>query len=112
MEQYPGGAAAVARHISGFCKSVTLLSMLGENGEYKNYIKNSLPKNINTEFIYKKDSPTIVKKKYVDPYLGNLFGHKRGRHKSSRRADTAVLHRISTRIQWDQSRTPKPPKIK
>mgnify|MGYP000306580199 CR=1 FL=1 len=75
MEQYPGGAAAVARHISGFCKSVTLLSMLGENGEYKNYIKNSLPKNINTEFIYKKDSPTIVKKKYVETYSKTkIFG--------------------------------------
>ena len=66
MEQYPGGAAAVARHLSDFCKSVTLLSMLGEDGKYKNYIKNSLAKNISCDFIYKKDSPTIVKKRYIE----------------------------------------------
>ena len=66
MEQYPGGAAAVARHLTGFCKSVTLLSMLGENKEYKDYLKNCLPKNIISEFIYKKDSPTIIKKRYVE----------------------------------------------
>ena len=30
MEQYAGGSAAIAEHLSSFCKSVTLLSMLGE----------------------------------------------------------------------------------
>ena len=66
MEQYLGGAAAVAGHLSGFCKSITLLSMLGENGKYQKYIKNHLPKNIFSEFIYKKNSPTIEKKRYVE----------------------------------------------
>lgn len=66
MEQYPGGAAAVVRHLSGFCKSLTLLSMLGEKREFKSYIKNSLPKNVHLELIYKKNSPTIVKKRYIE----------------------------------------------
>ena len=66
MEQYPGGAAAIARHLSDFCKSVTLLSMLGEKAEYKNYIKKSVPKNIFFDFVYKKNSPTIVKKRFVE----------------------------------------------
>ena len=68
MEQYLGGAAAVARHLSDFCESITLLSVLGEDRKYKNYIKNSLPKNISSEFIYKKNSPTIEKKRYVETH--------------------------------------------
>ena len=65
-EQNAGGAAAIVRHLSNFCNSITLLSMLGENGEYKEYLTKSLPKNIKHDFIYKTDSPTIIKKRYVD----------------------------------------------
>ena len=39
------------------------------------------------------------------------FLHERGRHKSYGRADTAVLHGITTRIQWNTSQTPGTPKI-
>ena len=35
MEQYAGGAAAIARHLSDFCSKVSLLSMLGEKKEYE-----------------------------------------------------------------------------
>ena len=42
--------------------------LVGEEGKYKNYIKNSLPKNISPEFIYKKNSPTIEKKRYVETH--------------------------------------------
>ena len=33
-EVYPGGVIAIARHISDFCKKVTVLSMLGRDKEY------------------------------------------------------------------------------
>ena len=36
--------------------------MIGANKEHLNDIKSDLPKNITTKFIYKKNSPTIVKK--------------------------------------------------
>ena len=65
-EQYIGGAGAVANHLSDFCKSITLLSALGEKGEHESFIKKNLFKNVRTEFIYKSDSPTIVKKRFVD----------------------------------------------
>ena len=39
--------------------------MLGENKEYLGEIKD-LPKNIKTKFFYKKNSPTITKKRFVD----------------------------------------------
>lgn len=66
MEQYPGGSAAIARHLSSFCKSVTLLSMIGEKGEFEGYLRKNLPKNIKYDFIYKKGSPTILKKRFVE----------------------------------------------
>ena len=46
-EEYLGGAAALARHVSPFCDNITLLSMVGEKGDYLQQIKKKLPKNIN-----------------------------------------------------------------
>jgi len=66
MEQYAGGAAAIARHLSDFCGTVSLLSMLGEKKEYEDFVLKSLPKNVEPYFIYKEDAPTITKKRYVD----------------------------------------------
>jgi len=70
-QQYAGGAAAIARHLSDFCKSINLVSLLGEKKEYEKFIKKSLPKNVKTNFIYKTSSPTIVKKRYVDHINNN-----------------------------------------
>ena len=66
MDQYIGGAAAIARHLSDFCGSVSLLSMLGEKREHEDFVLESLPENIKPYFIYKEGSPTITKKRYVD----------------------------------------------
>ena len=64
MEQYSGGAAAIARHLSDFCGTISLLSMLGEKKEHEAFVLNSLPNNIKPYFIYKEASPTIIKKRY------------------------------------------------
>lgn len=66
MEQYAGGAAAIARHLSDFCGTVSLLTMLGEKKEYKDFLLESLPSNIEPYFVYKEASPTITKKRYLD----------------------------------------------
>ena len=65
-DQYLGGAVAISKHLSQFCKKVKLLSILGEKKEYLRKINNGLPKNIDYEFITKKNSHTIVKKRYID----------------------------------------------
>jgi len=66
-ERYSGGAAAVARHLADFCGSVSLVSMLGEEGEEKDFFNDSFAGlNINPHYIYKKNSPTIVKRRFVD----------------------------------------------
>ena len=72
---YLGGAAAIANNIAAFCKKVDFVSMLGENREYENFIKKNLNKNINKIFISKKNSPTILKKRYLDSVNYNkVFG--------------------------------------
>jgi len=65
-EEYLGGAAALSRHLSPFCDNISLLSMVGEKGDYLNQIKKNLPKNINFKYIKKKNSPTILKKRFLD----------------------------------------------
>jgi len=63
---HAGGAAAIALHLSSFCKSITLLSALGKNKIHEKFIKKTIPKNIKTNFLYKKNSPTIEKTRFID----------------------------------------------
>lgn len=70
-EEYLGGAAALSRHLSQFCKHVSLLSMVGEKGEYLAKIKKKLPKNVKFKYIRKKNSPTILKRRFLDNVSNN-----------------------------------------
>jgi|TARA_B100001964_G_scaffold235620_1_gene296017 rfaE bifunctional protein kinase chain/domain/rfaE bifunctional protein nucleotidyltransferase chain/domain len=65
-ENYLGGVLAIAKNLFEFSKNITILSMIGEKQEFINEIKNKLPKNIKTKFFLKKNSSTIIKKRYVD----------------------------------------------
>ena len=65
-EKYLGGALAVCRHLNTFIKKMYFLSYLGEKKEFEKFIKSNLSKNIFSKFIYKKNSPTILKKRFVD----------------------------------------------
>jgi rfaE bifunctional protein kinase chain/domain/rfaE bifunctional protein nucleotidyltransferase chain/domain len=65
-EKYLGGAAAIANNISDFCASVKIMSCIGQKKEEKNFIQNKLKKNIKTFFLSKKNSPTIIKRRYLD----------------------------------------------
>ena len=65
-EKYLGGSLAIANNIADFCKSVSIVSIIGEKGEYEKLIHSNLKKNIKPFFIKKKSSPTIIKKRYVD----------------------------------------------
>ena len=68
-ERFAGGILAVANHISNFTNKVTLISMVGEWDTNEDFIKANLNQNIDPVFFYKKNSPTIIKKRYIDNYL-------------------------------------------
>jgi rfaE bifunctional protein nucleotidyltransferase chain/domain len=68
-EMHAGGALAVANHVASFCKSVELVTYLGHRDPYEDFVRLNLRSNVRPNFIYKTDSPTIVKRRYVESYL-------------------------------------------
>jgi rfaE bifunctional protein kinase chain/domain len=65
-QDYLGGSLAIARHLAGFCDDISVLSFLGEDNEYKSFIENKMEKNIKLNLLNKKNSPTILKRRFVD----------------------------------------------
>ncbi|MCH7955179.1 MAG: adenylyltransferase/cytidyltransferase family protein [Candidatus Marinimicrobia bacterium] len=72
IEIHLGGSLAIANQVAEFCGEVTLLTYLGDKESYEELIRKKLNPNVKTKFIYKTDSPTIVKKRIIDDY----FFHK------------------------------------
>lgn len=66
QELYLGGTIPIAYNLGGFCKKINLLSFIGKKKEYFDFIKKSKPNNVDNHFILKKNSPTIVKSRFVD----------------------------------------------
>ncbi len=65
-KKFIGGTLSIAKNLSNFCKKVTVLSYIGKKKEQLNFLKKNLEKNINFVALPKKDSCTIVKKRFVD----------------------------------------------
>jgi rfaE bifunctional protein kinase chain/domain/rfaE bifunctional protein nucleotidyltransferase chain/domain len=64
-----GGSVAVANHLADFCTRVELVTYLGSENSREDFIRQNLKSNVNPIFIYKPDSPTIVKRRFVEKYL-------------------------------------------
>ena len=69
-QRYGGGVLACANHLAGFCQEVDMLTFLGEQADEEAFVRGSLKANVRPLIVYKGDSPTIVKKRYVEKYLG------------------------------------------
>jgi rfaE bifunctional protein kinase chain/domain len=65
-EKYLGGSLAIAKNLSSFCKSIQIITHLGKESNYIDFIKSKLEKNIKLNLFKKKDSETIVKKRIVE----------------------------------------------
>ena len=70
-ENYLGGAGAIANHLSSFCKTIEFITYVGEKKQSFNFIKKNLKENIKFDPLLKKNSPTIIKKRYLDQVSGN-----------------------------------------
>lgn len=74
QEQFAGGSLAIANHLSGFCKEVTLVTFLGEDTAQSDFIRSKLKSNVRLEVISSSDRPTIVKRRYLEPnFLTKMF---------------------------------------
>jgi rfaE bifunctional protein kinase chain/domain/rfaE bifunctional protein nucleotidyltransferase chain/domain len=70
-ETYAGGALAVANHLAEFCQSVELITYLGDSDANEKFVRSNLKPNVRANFVYKTNSPTIVKRRYVEKTLGS-----------------------------------------
>ena len=74
-ERYAGGALAIANHLSDFCDKIALLSYLGDEKPEEDFVRSRLADNIEPIFVYKAESPTITKRRFLDSYsLAKLLG--------------------------------------
>ena len=73
-EIFAGGVLGAVNHLAGFCKDVRLLTCLGADDVYTDFIGSHLKPNIRTNFFRRNDSNTVVKRRYLDPnFLHKLF---------------------------------------
>ena len=73
-EKFTGGILAIAKHAANFCKEVHIVSMLGRQNDYEDFIASNLLPNISYKFFYRDDVPTVVKRRYLNPsFLSKTF---------------------------------------
>ena len=74
-EIYAGGIIALANHLSSFVSEVKLITLLGDQEICPdvNLIKiaDSLKDNVKLKYFIKENSPTVIKKRFVDAYRKN-----------------------------------------
>ncbi len=66
-----GGVGYVANLCTTFSKKTKLISFLGNLRTQKKFVLQNLKKKIDHHFLIKKNSPTIVKTRYLDEYKKN-----------------------------------------
>jgi rfaE bifunctional protein kinase chain/domain len=68
-EIFAGGAFAIANHLASICEEVKLVTLLGEQDKREDFIEDNLKPNVKRKFFYRKDGPSVIKKRYVNQYL-------------------------------------------
>ncbi len=66
---YTGGILAIANHIQEYTKEVHLISILGDDNKHLDLIDKKLNSAITSKFFKRKQSPTNIKRRYIDTYL-------------------------------------------
>ena len=72
-EQFAGGAIAVANHVAGFARNVTLVAGLGAVDSHEPFIREKLLSNVEPVFFTFADAPTVTKRRFVDGDMAKLF---------------------------------------
>jgi rfaE bifunctional protein nucleotidyltransferase chain/domain len=68
-EKFTGGILAAANHVASFCDHVGVIAQLGTEGSHEAFIEGRLKPNIRRTFLQRKNSPTIVKRRFVENYF-------------------------------------------
>lgn len=70
-ERHAGGALAIANHLAEFCETVDLATYLGAKSPQEEFVRAHLKPNVTPSFLYKPDSPTVVKRRFVEEFVLN-----------------------------------------
>ena len=70
-EKYAGGVLAIGNHLSSYVNKVKILSLIGDRDSELEFIKKSLAGNVELKEFIKENSPTNIKKRYIDHYRKN-----------------------------------------
>lgn len=65
-EEYLGGSAAIARHLSSFTDNVTLMSIIGSENAQRLKIYDAISESIHLKLISSQEKPTIVKHRFLN----------------------------------------------
>jgi len=100
QEIYLGGSIPITYNLGSFCKKINLLSFLGKKKEYFDLIKKPKPKNVANHFIFKENSPTIVKSRFVDEVSNfKLLGVYNYNDKSLNKSENKKLNKIYKKLE-------------
>jgi rfaE bifunctional protein nucleotidyltransferase chain/domain len=69
QERFAGGALAGANHLAQFCDHVSLVSMIGDQGNQGDLIRSKLHRSVWANFVTRRDAPTIVKRRFIEHYF-------------------------------------------
>lgn len=69
MEKFVGGILAVGNHVANYCENVGLITLLGSENPQEEFIREKLSRKIEPMFLYRRNSPTIVKTRFVENYF-------------------------------------------
>jgi len=64
-ESFAGGSLATANNLASVCGSADLLTVLGRQRSFEEFIKENLSPNVVPRFFFREDVGTIVKRRYV-----------------------------------------------
>jgi len=72
-ERFAGGSIAVANHVAGFAREVTLLGGLGGQASHEDFIREHLRANVRAQFFTNPKAHTLVKRRYIGDDASKLF---------------------------------------
>ena len=70
-ETYIGGSLSVANHLAGLCDNVGIVSLVGDEDNRIDFIRDHLHPSINFYPFGRKSAPTIHKRRYIDSHTGS-----------------------------------------
>ena len=73
-ESFAGGSMAVANHLAGFCREVTLVTYLGPDEVQARLLMEKLRPNVRLCAVRTQDRSTVLKRRFLEPnFLNKMF---------------------------------------